>query len=428
MSCGERASFGAKASLILAICAATTPANAGHPHLVFSDFAATGVLRGDGLDGECLVSKSGDRICVSRPAGDMCLTGARGRSGNVSLSGGCHSPGSGYGWHPTVLVLNRDDRFLYVAADQPFGIVMFTDSPNGDKWYLDSPWNREAAYGPGRNVDSSRPGPGTPGLRRPRGMAMSPDDRNLYVTSEADYSLFVFLRETSNGSLTPIQVFQDESCEEPSLDIDDDVASRLPHAVIVAGLKEARSVLVTRDGLFVYVAAPGSRAVSVFRRDPQDGRLTFVEALHESRAVGLTSPRHLVLSPDQRNIYVACGPDSIVALGRNLQTGRLHWRQTLRSDQSVQNGLENPQKLAINSAGSFVFVAARGNEDSRSALTMFARHPQSGELRFSHTLKAADHPEYRIEGIASVCVSGDGKNVYTTSRTATVSVFTVRSN
>jgi DNA-binding beta-propeller fold protein YncE len=75
----------------------------------------------------------------------------------------------------------------------------------------------------------------------------------------------------------------------------------------VEGLFGARSAAVSPDGAHVYVVSAIGDSLVVFGRDPDDGRLAFVEVHRDGvdGADALADARQVVVSPDGAHVYVA---------------------------------------------------------------------------------------------------------------------------
>jgi DNA-binding beta-propeller fold protein YncE len=83
----------------------------------------------------------------------------------------------------------------------------------------------------------------------------------------------------------------------------------------VNGLAGAQSVVVSPDDKHVYVAGGEDNAVAVFRRGAE-GRLTFVEFKKDGQGGvdGLHGAETVTLSPDGKFLYVAADIDDAVAV------------------------------------------------------------------------------------------------------------------
>ncbi len=170
------------------------------------------------------------------------------------------------------------------------------------------------------------------GLAEPRGVAVSSDGRNVYVTGERAHAVAVFRRSSRTGALR--QLRGRAGCLSLT---GRDGCGR------ARGLGYARDIELSADGRSAYVQ--GYESITVFRRDRRTGAL---RQLHGSGGCvrdrprerpgegcangrGLGHPSDLALSPNGRVLYVASGWDEettslqggIAVFRRDLRTGRL---------------------------------------------------------------------------------------------------------
>jgi 6-phosphogluconolactonase (cycloisomerase 2 family) len=132
-------------------------------------------------------------------------------------------------------------------------------------------------------------------------VACSPDGANVYVSSgrfRGDNAVSVF-RRYADGTLEPQQEFV--SGQDGFIDF--------------AGGNE---IAVTADGAAVYAVGSVSHSIACFSRDPQNGRLTFLESLVSGLGgIGpLGSAAGLGLSMDDQFVYVAAEQDGAIAIFR----------------------------------------------------------------------------------------------------------------
>lgn len=156
--------------------------------------------------------------------------------------------------------------------------------------------------------DESDSGQEVEGLTGAGRMALSPDERHLYVV--AGSGIVVFRRENVPGSsnfgrLTFAEVRLNGS-DQPA-----DVVSP------VTGLRGASDVVVSNDGEHVYVTGRADSAIAVFRRNVATGTLAFLGAVTGSDLAaddfdGLWGATHVAVAPDDRFVY---------AMGRGLESG-----------------------------------------------------------------------------------------------------------
>lgn len=158
-------------------------------------------------------------------------------------------------------------------------------------------------------------------LGEPRGMAMSPDGRNVYAANQATSTISVLARDPETGALAPLPGLDGCVSHDGTNQYDSVVRCRDVRAV-----SNARHVAVSPDGEHVYVTAgagnPGTgiNAVAVFSRDQSTGALTQLPGgagcitASPTSANGcaglpanvyLTEAYDLTVSPDGHQLYVS---------------------------------------------------------------------------------------------------------------------------
>ena len=96
------------------------------------------------------------------------------------------------------------------------------------------------------------------GFAQPEGLAVSPDERSVYVASFKG-ALNVLARDPGTGVVTQLTGRQDkDGCI---------AAKRTRGCATGRGLAGVSSVAVSPDGRFVYTGATGADAIAVFQRD-----------------------------------------------------------------------------------------------------------------------------------------------------------------
>ncbi|MDX6493396.1 MAG: hypothetical protein QOH02_1331, partial [Gaiellaceae bacterium] len=162
----------------------------------------------------------------------------------------------------SALVLSRDGRSVYALAPHIGVAVLARNSKSGALAQL-----------PGTNgcvgdADTEGDCVVVPAMDDPSGVAISPDGRNVYVTSASTNSVAVFARDAKSGRLT--QLPGEAGCMfEPSSDPQD---AGPPQACRNAvALQAPAATTVSADGKNVYVA--GEDMVAVFARNSSDGSL-----------------------------------------------------------------------------------------------------------------------------------------------------------
>jgi DNA-binding beta-propeller fold protein YncE len=257
-----------------------------------------------------------------------------------------------------------------------------------------------------------------------RAIAVSPDGRNVYVASSKSNAIAVFRRDKKTGRL--IQPRGPAGCS----------ASQGPSSCAAAvGLDGPNSVAVSPDGRSVYATSRGASSLTVFSRNPKNGALTQlpagfgcisslpVPACSNGRA--LIDPDVVVISPDGLNVYVgAFAGNAVVTFNRDPTSGALAQPSGTTgciaeavSGCAVGIGLRAVEGLAVTSTGVYTGSA------SSNAVAVLARNPTTGALAqatdgsgclVSTPLTGCTNG-YEFKGANAVAVSPGGKDVYVTS-------------
>jgi 6-phosphogluconolactonase (cycloisomerase 2 family) len=297
-------------------------------------------------------------------------------------------------------------------------------------------------------------------------VAISPDGRFAYgvslyssQTSGSDESgapggtIVAFSRDNRTGVLT--QLPGDAACIKDKDSAVNGVTR--PCAQSARGLTGAKTIVLSPDGRFAYVAALNNDAIAAFRRDPANGRLSQlpgdaacvqdvkVEVRECPRtARGLHGIRWITVSPDGKSLYASApANDAIAAFARDPRTGAL--RQLPGEDACIEDrlarlsgscprtgvGLNYPRTITVSPDGRNVYVASDtadstfpGDAADGDAVAAFRRDPGSGALTQLPGDDACikDYTARRSTACGTVgkglldafgvTVSPDGRNVY----------------
>jgi 6-phosphogluconolactonase (cycloisomerase 2 family) len=206
---------------------------------------------------------------------------------------------------------------------------------------------------------------GVAGLDRVQAVTTSPDGKYVYTASNPgakDDALVVFSRDAGTGALTFVKAHRDGI---DGLD----------------GLQGGSWVDVSQDGRYIYVVGRIDDAVAIFGREPNTGRLTFTGA-HKADVGG--KPHAAALSPDGKHLYVVTDQaDTILAFERSDSTGELTFVEMHTDNMQGVDGLEWANSVTLSPDGRHVYVA--GFDDR--AVAIFARDPATGVLNFVEAVR-----------------------------------------
>jgi 6-phosphogluconolactonase (cycloisomerase 2 family) len=278
------------------------------------------------------------------------------------------------------VIVSPDGRDVYAAAANDDAVTAF---------------RRDPASGTLTQTQLVKDGvDGVDGLAYASALALSPDGKHLYVTGSTDNAVAVFGRDATTGALTFI-----EAQKEGVAGVD--------------GLKFARSVALSPDGAFVYVAGQTDDAIAVFKRNGLTGWLSFVEVQREGMngVTGIAGPLAITISPDGANLYLASGDQSAVAVfKRDSATG--HLRQAdLEMEGGNDFGLAGTHCVTVSPDGAYVY--ATGQTDN--AIATFSRNKRTGTLAFSDVLVQGLDGVDGMTGALWVTLSPDGSKAFVAS-------------
>ena len=246
------------------------------------------------------------------PKSAGCLVDRSAPAGSCGVARALKGPGPFMG--SRAIAVSPDGANVYVAASKSDAVAIFKRNPRSGR--LTQPPGVGGCVAAG-GADGCGEGAGLDG---PNSVAVSPDGRNVYVTSRDSNALSVFHRSPGSGRLT--QLPPGFGC-----------ISGLPVPVCAAGraLVGPDVVVVSPDGKNVYVGSFFGNAVAVFNRDSASGALAqaggssgcIAEAI-SGCAVGIALGAPEGLAVTASAVYVGSALSNAVAvLGRDPSTGAL---------------------------------------------------------------------------------------------------------
>ncbi len=283
-----------------------------------------------------------------------------------------------------------DGNYLYVVGQDENAVAVFTRNVNDGSLSLVQVI---------RNNQN-----GNNNMNFPVKVKVSPDGRQVLVTSYADNAITWFNRNNSNGRLTYAGSRSDE-------DIPNDV------------LLGASGLSISKDGKNVYVASSDGGSVEVFRRNQNTGSLTFIKSFSESEnnVSGLEGTVAITVSADDQQVYATgTGSNALVIFNRNVTTGDLIYQETLRNGEQNITDLDFPVAFAVSDKFDEVYVADFGS----NALLSFSRNEVEETLDFAYSERGSGLGITGLRGAETAVISPDGNYLYVAAKEGdAVSIF-----
>lgn len=291
-----------------------------------------------------------------------------------------------------------------------------------------------------------------------RSAEVSHDGKNVYTINRD--AIAVYARDENTGDLSYIEIHKDH-----------------PHPNGIEGLGGASDAVISPDGRFVYVAAGSDAAIIIFKRDPDNGTLKFVDKVVDNypNDYGLSGALEMIISPDCKALYVVskydgalsvferncadgslffvqkvvngggvywmndarslamsqdsrhlyiAAQDALMLFDRDISTNRVTFRKVWRNHSTQGNvpGLRQAYAVAVNPNDEYVYVVGRSDD----AVVTFRRDRSNGDLEFIDIQKNDVNGVDYMNDPTDVFVSPDGKHVYvSTLSDKSISAFSV---
>jgi fibronectin-binding autotransporter adhesin len=227
---------------------------------------------------------------------------------------------------------------------------------------------------------------GVNGLLSPTSIAVSPDNKNVYVGCTIGSALMIFDRDNSTGTLSYKNSIK--NCVNG-----------------VSVVSRQIVVTVSPDNKNIYVTGDNDNTVAVYDRNSLTGALTYKTCFKNGTAGinGLSGANAVIVSPDNKNVYVAGGTDNTLAVfTRNTTNGELTYNTYIENGTGGVRGLYGVKSVAICGNGQSVYCSGS------NGIAVFKRDSATGSLTWisDYLLSMREGP------MSTILASSDNKNLY----------------
>lgn len=246
-----------------------------------------------GGNGPChlVVDLTGNTVAVANYSGGSAVTlrlDADGKIGNlvsnIKNKGSGPHPERQKGPYAHGVYFNQVNNLLFVPDLGTDETLIYKFNPETSEIIPNDPASIKAPPGSG-----------------PRHMDFSPDEKHAYIMNELSNTVTVADFNPKSGSLTEIQII-------PTLPAE------------FKNFNKTSEIEVHPNGKFVYGSNRGHDSIVVYQRDPNTGKLTFLQ----HAPCGGKTPRHFAIDPSGK--WLLCGhqdSNTLSVLSLNPETGLL---------------------------------------------------------------------------------------------------------
>ena len=190
--------------------------------------------------------------------------------------------------------------------------------------------------------------------------------------------------------------------------------------------KPAHMAVLSADGVDMYVPQLNDRSIAHYKWDAAQQKIISTpdsSNYHEGAPsgdktiAGLNDPWQVILSPDQRHVYVisrATGTklmdtNTLALFERNTTNGELVFKAAYANNVGGITGIAAPTAMTLSTDGRSLYVVS----ETEQTLAVFRVDTVSGQLAFENSLKHGTTPDGLVQP-STVVVMPDGRFAYIT--------------
>ncbi|MCI0360830.1 MAG: lactonase family protein [Planctomycetaceae bacterium] len=274
---------------------------------------------------------------------------------------------------------------------------------------------------------------GVVGVQDIQAACVSPDGKSLYLAGHRPKSLVCFRMDPATRTATFEECLQSAKAGQAEPGTSIVLTKPIKEARRVDGIGAIHTIACSPDGNHVLVASNSAgKALTVFARDRENGRLVQVQTLEDPQPVtnNVLSLSAIAFHPAGTHVVVSNRIGGISLLQRDSETGELTFVEAYvdegmllepRPKVHMTEGLRSSTDVVWTRDGRAVFVASAGD----NAIVCFRFDQEANCLKPIGRIR----PENGIEGLWEVhklAISPDCRFLYAGSRYSTVAAFEIK--
>ncbi len=306
-------------------------------------------------------------------------------SANTASFGGLNGMGGSRN-----ICISPDGLHAYIAGELDDALTMFT---------------RNAQTGALSHLGTIEDGSANDGINGINTIISSPDGTYIYASGYWDHSVAIFQRDLNTGELTYLDRVKDNFFGAD-------------------GLSGVRDIVMTTNGNYFYTAGYLDNGIGVYERDEQSGLLNYQSVVKDGvlGVDGLSNVIDLALSPDDQFLYAAAEGEAAISIYERDANGDLSYLNVIKNTDPGIVGLEGISAIEISEDGLHLYITSAFDQ----AIVHFARDANNGSLSFLEVIDNlfSENGVAVLDGASDLKLSADGQYLFVTAEgTGVLSAF-----